>query len=240
MTVEELLQANLLDEAVERLTAEVRDNPMDHRRRTFLFELLCFAGQYARAEKQLDVLGESGPQAEMGAILYRGALSAERTRQDMFEKESYPRPSPDSRKGAPKGTINAKSFSTLTDTDPRIGAQLEVFAAGTYLWIPFVMIDSVKMEAPKRLRDLLWRTAVVRTSEAFQGRELGEVFLPALSPGSWKDSNAQVRLGRVTNWEQDADGRSIPIGQKILMADEEEWPILEVLELQFQIAKAAP
>jgi type VI secretion system protein ImpE len=240
MTIEQLLQANRLDEAVERLTAEVRDNPTDHHRRTFLFELLCFAGQYTRAEKQLDVLAQSGPQAEMGALLYRGALAAEQTRQEMFEKESYPSPSPDSSKGAAKGTVNAKPFSSLTDNDPRIGAQLELFAAGTYLWIPFVMIDSIKMEAPKRLRDLLWRTAVVRTSEAFQGRELGEVLLPVLSPGSWKDPDPQVRLGRITNWEEDTDGRPIPFGQKMFVADEEEWPFLEVVELQFQIAKAAP
>lgn len=240
MTIEQLLQANQLDEAVERLTAEVRDNPTDHRRRTFLFELLCFAGQYSRAEKQLDVLGESGPQSEMGALLYRGALAAEQTRQEMFEKETYPKSTSAVNRGEAKGTINSKPFSSLSDSDPRIGANLELFAAGTYLWIPFAMIDSIRMEPPKKLRDLLWRPAVVRTSEAFQGRELGEVLLPVLNPGSWKDPDPQVRLGRVTSWEEDAEGRAIPFGQKILMADGEEWPFLELVELQFQLVRAAP
>jgi len=57
----------------------LRDNPTDTRRRIFLFELLCFAGEYDRAEKQLDVLAQSGPEAATGALLYRAALAAERT-----------------------------------------------------------------------------------------------------------------------------------------------------------------
>jgi len=43
------------------LLAELRDNPTDARRRTFLFELLCFAGEYERADKQLEVLAQAGP-----------------------------------------------------------------------------------------------------------------------------------------------------------------------------------
>src|SRR6266581_1049541 len=92
MTVQQLFQSGQLDEALKGLTAEVRDNPTDPKRRTFLFELLCFAGEYARAEKQLDVLSQGGPQSEMGALFYRGALAAEKTRQDMFEKQDYPKP----------------------------------------------------------------------------------------------------------------------------------------------------
>src|SRR6266699_4439868 len=80
MTVQQLFQSGQLDEAVEALTAEVRDNPTDPKRRTFLFELLCFAGEYPRAEKQLDVLSQGGPQSEIGALFYRGALAAEKTR----------------------------------------------------------------------------------------------------------------------------------------------------------------
>ena len=60
MNAQELFQAGKLNEAVQALGAELRDNPTDVRRRTFLFELLCFAGEYDRAEKQLDVLATDG------------------------------------------------------------------------------------------------------------------------------------------------------------------------------------
>src|SRR5690606_2155784 len=53
MTAKQLFQAGQLNEAMKALAAEVRDNPTDPRRRTFLFELLCFAGEYDRAEKHL-------------------------------------------------------------------------------------------------------------------------------------------------------------------------------------------
>src|SRR5215831_8234786 len=91
MNVQQLFQSGRLDEAIAALTSEVRDNPTDPKRRTFLFELLCFAGDFSRAEKQLDVLSQGGPQSEMGALFYRGALAAERQRQSLFEKKEYPK-----------------------------------------------------------------------------------------------------------------------------------------------------
>lgn len=90
MNAAELYQAGRLDEAITALGDALRDNPADARRRTFLFELLCFAGLYDRAEKQLDVLAQGDRDAQVGALLYRGALHAERTRQSMFEPGRLP------------------------------------------------------------------------------------------------------------------------------------------------------
>ena len=40
----------------------------------------------------------------MGALLYRGALNAERTRQDMFEQKTFPQSGPEQfRRGDRKG-----------------------------------------------------------------------------------------------------------------------------------------
>jgi type VI secretion system protein ImpE len=241
MTVQQLFQSGQLDEAVKALTAEVRDNPTDPKRRTFLFELLCFAGDYSRAEKQLDVLSQRGPQAEMGALLYRGALAAEKTRHEMFEKREYPMPTSDDVTKQVGGTVNGKVFHSLTDSDDRIGTNLEVFVAGKYLWIPFSLLASIRIQPPKRLRDLLWTPATVRTSEAFPGHELGEVLVPALNPFSWRSTDQAVRLGRTTSWEKDESGETFPRGQKMfLMDEEEEWPLLELREIEFLRARAAP
>ena len=239
MNAQGLFQAGKLEEAVQALGAELRDNPTDARRRTFLFELLCFAGDYQRAEKQLDVLASDGRAAEMGALLYRAALHAERIRQSIFEKKDYPLsgPEPD----APlSGTLNGKPFQFFSDSDPRLGAKLEVFAAGDYLWIPLQHITSIETEAPKRLRDLLWTPAIVRTGEAFQGKELGEVLIPVLSPLTWKHSDDQVRLGHATDWKDDGEGNVVPFGQKLFAVDEDEIPILDIRKLEFAAAQAAP
>ncbi len=239
MNAQGLFQAGKLDEAVQALGAELRDNPVDAKRRTFLFELLCFTGDYQRAEKQLDVLASEGRAAEMGALLYRAALHAERIRQAIFEKQDYPLTGPEA--DAPiSGTINGKPFQSFSDADPRLGERLEVFAAGDYLWIPLQHIASVELQAPTRLRDLLWIPAIVRTGASFKGKELGEVLLPVLSPLSWKHSDNQVRLGHATDWQDHGAGNVVPIGQKMFAADEDEVSILEIRKLEFAAAQAAP
>jgi type VI secretion system protein ImpE len=225
---QELLRAGRLDEAIEALSAELRREPGDARRRTFLFELLCFAGAYQRAEKQLDILGQRGPEAAMGTLLYRSALHAEQIRQEMFIGGTIPS-GPAPRPVA--GRLNGSPFQSLTDADPRIGARLEVYAAGQYTWIPFEQIASVRMQAPSRLRDLLWAPAAVRTIADYQGAELGEVLLPALAPLSWHDPDEAIRLGRVTEWREVGPGVDAPIGQKLLLVDGEEFPMLELREL---------
>jgi type VI secretion system protein ImpE len=236
MTPRDLLQAGKLDEAIDALSAELRDNPTDSSRRTFLFELLCFAGNYDRAEKHLDVVGQGSKEAEMGALLYHSALHAERMRQQMFESGTFPLTSP------PKpvsGTLNGKPFQSLTDADPRIGARLELFAAGAYTWIPFEQIESVQMLPPKRLRDMLWAPAIVRTGESFRGMELGEVMIPAIAPLTWRRADGALRLGRITEWEALDNDTAAPIGQKLLLVDDEEFPILELRELTISTSQRA-
>ena len=236
MRANALLQAGKLDEAIEVLGIELRDNPTDAQRRTFLFELLCFAGKYDRAEKQLDVLAQGGRQSQLGALLYRSALHAERTRQSMFEREDFPRES--AAAASFSATLNGAPVHLLRDADARIGPRLEIFAAGQYMWLPFEHIASIRMEPPKQLRDLLWARAIVRTGPTFRGLELGEVLVPVLTPLAWQDSDDAVRLGRVTEWYADAAGIQVPAGQKVLLADEQEIPILELREVEIAAVPA--
>ena len=81
-------------------------------------------------------------------------------------------------------------------------------------------------------RDLLWAPAMVRTGRAFRGRELGEVLLPVMTPQASAHPSDLVRLGRVTEWAE-VDGREVPVGQKLLVVDGVEVPLLEVRELTF-------
>ena len=237
MNAKELFQAGKLTEAVQALGAELRENPTDAKRRTFLFELLCFAGDYDRAEKQLGVLAQAGPTSEMAGLLYRGVLAAERARQETFDKREYNMKPPVD--AAPfTGTLNGKPFTSLTDADGRIGPRLETFSAGTYVWLPFAHIASIRIDPPRRLRDLLWLPAKVLTGPAFQGTELGEILVPVLSPLSWRNPDEEVRLGRVTVWEEGEDGEEIPFGQKMLLVDGEEIPLLEVRTLTVNAAPA--
>jgi type VI secretion system protein ImpE len=222
MNAKELFKAGKVEEAIQVLTASLRNDPTDVRSRTFLFELLSFMGELDRAEKQLDILSDASKEAGMGTLLYRSALQAERLRREMFETKAFPQ-------------TDAGSVPKVEDADPRIGRRMEIYAAGSYLWLPFAHIASVRMEAPRRVRDLIWIPAVLKTGAGCGGLDLGEVMIPALTPFAFRHPDNPVRLGRQTVWEE-ANGALVPVGQKMLLVDGEEFSILEVRTLEFPAA----
>ena len=194
MNARELFQAGKLNEAVQALGAEVRDNPTDVRRRTFLFELLCFQGEYDRAEKHLNLLADATPDAQLGAVLYFSALHAERAAAETFQKKDYPvhcrvleRPRRDAERKAFRIVRGRRSAGGRAAGSIRGRALICGFRLR--------MSNRSKLEAPKRLRDLLWIPALVRTGPAFKGTELGEVLLPVLAPFSCQAQRRQYPAG---------------------------------------------
>ncbi len=235
MDASQLFRAGKLQEAIDALSSGLRDNPSDNKSRTFLFELLCFAGDYGRAEKHLELLQQQSGEAAMGALQYRGALNAERTRNEMFEHKTFPE-APAGPGDSIQGSLNGTPFHSIQDADPRIGPRLEVFAAGDYMWIPLRDIAVLEMDPPKRLRDLIWAPVRLRTGPNFKNKDLGQVLMPVIAPLSWQHQDDAVRLGRVSEWCADEAGEEAPFGQKMLLVDGEEIPILEVRKLEILAA----
>lgn len=229
MDASALYKQGKLSEAIASLTAGIRKAPSDVRQRTFLFELLCFNGELERAQKQLAVLAEADPEASLGVMSYQQVVQCEAGRNEMFEKGAFPT-SPSAARPV-RGRLNGQPFEMLEDGDPRIGARLELFVGGQYQWIPFEHLASVQMEPPRLARDLLWITAKVVGGAALDGADFGETLVPALTPLSHRHPDELVRLGRVTEWTDLEDGTEVPLGQKMLLVDGEDFPILEVREL---------
>ena len=230
MKAKELLDGGKVRDAERALSASLRDNPADVAQRTFLFELLCFSGQYDRAEKQLGVLAKGSHEAEIGAVLYYSALHAEKTRHAMFQKQEFPATAPTN---STPGTLNGKPFESISDADPAVGPRLEMYAAGAYLWIPFEHIASVQITPPRTLRDTLWTPASILTGPGFKGTDIGQVIIPAIYPFSWKSDDESIWLGRTTDWVRDDAGHEFPVGQKMFVVDGEEVPLLEIRSLEF-------
>lgn len=226
----ELYREGRLSDAIEALNADVRASPMDRERRTFLFELLCFQGDLDRADKQLSVLAKADPEAGMGIISYQRLLECERQRREMYLSGSIPASDPPAR--PVRGRLNGDAFDMLESGDPRLGARLEVFLAGQYSLIPFEHLSKLTIDPPDRLRNLFWAPATLQGGDNLQGADLGDIVLPALTPFAWKHSDEEVRLGRVTEWEELEDGGEVPVGHMMLIVDGEDVPILEVRELE--------
>jgi type VI secretion system protein ImpE len=261
MTAKELLDVGQLNAAIEQLNKDVKARPADGRLRSFLFELLCFAGDYQRADRQLEVIGHQSAATEIGVQIYRNTMSAERKRQRTFADGLQPHfilsPPPyvhfhlealnrlresrpaeanalleESARTRPTvaGRFNGQPFTTFRDSDDLLAPFLEVVIQDNYTWLPFDQIKRVEIAAPKRLRDLLWAQAKIETCDG----PAGEVLLPVLYAGSSTHENDQIRLGRMTDWESLGEGFTRTVGQRLLLANDEEHAFLEVRTVEFE------
>jgi type VI secretion system protein ImpE len=256
----ELLDAGRLSAAIEQLNQEVRSHPTDSHLRTFLFELLCFAGDYQRAERQLDALGQQEATAEVGVQVYRNVLVAERARRRLFSEGLRPNFLLDPpryvhlhleavnrlREGNPTEAIGLleQSDSSRPHLKGRIEGQpfLEC-RDGDDILAPFleVIVHNTYIWLPfeqiKHLTIMIPKRLrdllwVPATLESHHG-SVGEVFLPVLYAGSSEHADDQVKLGRMTDWQPVADGLAQGVGQHLLFIDGQDRGILEVREIEF-------
>src|SRR5262245_45556204 len=90
MNAREHYGAGKLKEAIEAQLQEVKAAPLDAGRRTFLFELLAFAGEFDRADKQLQVIGQEGTDQGWAASVYQNLVVAEEMRRKVFAGAARP------------------------------------------------------------------------------------------------------------------------------------------------------
>ena len=232
MEAHQLLKAGRLSDAIDTLERHLAKEPGDYQSQTFLYELICFTGDFNRAKKQLESLvRDDDPQSEIGIARYRDVLRAERTRQKCFGEERNPRPSVDGGRTGFTGTLNGREFVTFSDVDPRIGENLEIFASGEYLWIPLSAMSGLKLSAPRRLRDLLWLPAELTMVPGIGLDLLQETWVPMMAPLTWQHPDEEVKLGRFSEWKEDQTGHVRPYGVKTYLVDGVEVPLAEIREL---------
>lgn len=259
MKAKELLDSNQLSAAISELTQDVIAHPTDTRLRTFLFEALCFQGDYKRAEKQLEVIGLQDEKAGIGIEIYRSLLQAEAVRRRVFQGTSRPTFLLDPpehvvchvdglMKWCQGDTIEAKAFFSK-------GATLRPQLRGTISGQPFTFIR----DSDDRISSILevfiknaytWvpfeQIHQLHVAQPKHFRDLlwvpvtielgngqgGEAYVPALYSGSEEDDNEQVRLGRITEWTDLGQGIVGGVGLKTLLVDDAECSLLEIRELQ--------
>jgi type VI secretion system protein ImpE len=260
MNAGELFKAGKLQAAVDAQLKEVKRHAADQAKRLFLFELLVFAGDLDRARRQIDAVTFGEAERDTVIIGYRKLLDAEQDRRKLFTDGKKPQflapPSEHvqwrleainclrgnqqkeakelldrANDAAPPlpGSLNATPFTTLRDADDLFGPVLEVMAKGVYSWVPFELIDSLALNPPKAPRDLIWFPCRLQLRDG----QAGEVFLPALYPGTHEQADEQLKLGRVTDWKAADGGPILCVGLRTCVADDRDVPLLDWRELQF-------
>ena len=179
----QLLSAGDIDGARAALVEVVRQKPADQPARMFLFQLLALVGEREKAAKQLGMLAQLSPEAQMLAVAYSRALAAEDQREMVFSgKADMPLAvhsdwavklaeaighfaagrtaqgeacREDAFDAAPDcaGTIDGKPFDWIADADSRFGPSFEAIINGQYGLVPFDQVESIVSEGPRDLRD---------------------------------------------------------------------------------------
>jgi type VI secretion system protein ImpE len=227
---QDLYREGKLTEAIESLQAYLREQPGETRARNFLFELLCFAGEFYRARKQLAMLAQDSNDTRLGMAFYFAALTAESERQAWYDESPAAAAADGS---AVTGQFNGRTFIGISDLDGRLGGALEFLTAGKYHRIAFRNLKRIEMGPPSRVRDLYWRTATAETSEELGSAELDSILIPVLYAHTWRFDDDLTRLGRTTDFAVSPGGAEIPCGQRILIVGGEQVPLLEIESLEF-------
>ncbi len=255
-----LLDAGNLDAAMEAALQVVKANPTDVAARTFLFELSCFAGNWERAEKQLEVIGHQDVNAMIGAQIFKQNIGAERDRLRHFADGLMPEclltppkyvedllvannrmregkvaearqvlDNIEEERPAFACKVNGEEYSDFRDYNDFTSCIFETIVKDSYTWIPLEQVKKIEFDEPKTLRDLYWMQANV---EMINGTK-GEMFFPTLYANSWKSDNDQVKLGRMTDWQDLGDDLYIGEGLRVFWFDGQEKPILGLREIEF-------
>jgi type VI secretion system protein ImpE len=263
MTAEQLLDDGRLVEAIAQQEKEVMARPDDLAGRTFLFELLGFAGELDLAEKQLGAIErlDLRPEAQTGLQTYRGLLEAERARTRLFEAGSAPQffaePSPAialhleaidlcrSCRDAEARTILARAASFQQERRIMAGGSAidrirdaddllgPILEVITAAGYFWVSWDDVQLLLVPPPKDFRDLLWTPARLATHDGL-LGEVYLPNLYSFSYRHPDEAVRLGRATIWNDTGSGIIRGAGQKLFLVGEDDYrTLMEIGEIQF-------
>jgi len=262
MNAKQLFEAGNLQGAIDALTQEVKAAPTDPQRRTFLFELLCFAGELERAGRQLDVVGHQDAMAEPAVQVYRNILHAEQLRRRLYAdglKPEFLLDPPDYVR------LHLEAANRLRDKRPAEAQALldeaEALRAPRHGQVDGQAFDEFRdcddLLAPFLelivLRDYIWlpfeQIREIELAAPERPRDLlwaavrlvlddgsqHRGYVPVLYYGSHTHANDQIRLGRMTDWQGTDGGPVLGCGQRLFLAGDADRSMLETRHVEFQV-----
>lgn len=256
-----LLAVNDLDGAIQAAINHVKSKPTDMTARTFLFEMLIFAGEFERAEKQLDVLGQQDVNAMIGTQIYRQCIAAERVRQRVFTADAVPQfitakppyvglmldairdlrngNAAEAREKLDRSEndrpANAGKINGATDfQDFRDYNDLTASVLEVFLKGEYVWLplENVKRIKIDKTQSLRDLCWTQATVESIDGTN-GEVHLPALYVNSFKNGDKEIRLGKATDWIDAGEDIFVGAGARLFWLDGQAQPLAEIQTIKF-------
>jgi type VI secretion system protein ImpE len=255
VTAKELFQSGKLAQAVDEQLRVVRAKPTDAAARTFLFELLCFQGEFDRAQKQLDVIAQQDPDSEWATQVYSNILAAEGVRRRVLEEGGLPEfvmDPPDLvhlQLEALGHLRNGRSSEALACLENSQSARVECpgdvdgQAVDDFCDCDDLFGPILEMVI---LRDYVWipwqQIRELEISAAERPRDLIWIpirltladgsarsgYAPTRYPGTHRHPDDAVKLGRMTDWQSQDGGPVRGVGLREFLVGDATRSILEI------------
>jgi len=260
MDAKGLIRDGNLTEARKVLTDDVKNSPGDVKKRTLLFQVLAFFGEWAKAEQHLDVILSQDKTAKTGVESYKGIMKAERERTAFSKHGKEPAILPDTPAYAKDYLLACKRvqeqkieeatelFDSIENQRTEISGTMNgkdfVGFKDTDIYFSF-FLEAIVHEryvwipfeniieaviSPPKTLFDLLWTQALVTTR--KGLTLN-CYLPVLYPDSFLHEDDRVKLGRMTDWISLGGPFSKGMGQHVFEVDGEEMSILEIREAKF-------
>lgn len=248
-----------LTQEVERISAAVRSHPLEPSHRLAMAQLRLLRGEYSKALQQVQLACQFDADLMPEAQLIRMLVRSEQVREAVFAGKIMPdllaeapawldnmikslkesgdkavamRSEALSEAPASKGVFGESSpFDWIADGDERLGPIIEVILGGTYYWIPFDMVVSLRVTAPQRAMDLVWAPVELELN----GSPPRIAFMPSRYPLSSDEKYDETLLGDAeTVWHQSPDGSWYGYGRRVWYVDGEPLGMFEAGRIAFE------
>ena len=258
MTTAELIKAGKLTEARQQLVQEVKAAPADLGKRTTLCQVLCFCGEWDKAERHLDAICTQDPKRETGVQVYRNLIQAERERLEVLQLRRRPAflteaPSWLDTYWSALKKIAADAPEEAETLFHQADAQRSI-VSGTVNQTPFTGISNTDsrlscfLEAIVHERYIWIPFASVREMIITPPKTLTDLlwvsanitawsgltmncYLPVLYAASSSHEDERIRLGQMTDWLALGGPFAGGAGQQVLQIGETDTALLEIREL---------
>ena len=266
MDSRDLIKAGRLSEAREQLTREVKSSPADLGKRTLLFQVLSFCGEWGKAEQHLDAIAVQDSSRETGVQVYKNILQAEKERREISSLKRRPSFLPETppyveRYFSAWKKVLGKKVEEAEESLLSLKAQLPT-VSGTVEGMSFAGFKDTDsflspfLEAIVHERYIWVPFAAIRELSISSPKTLFDLlwipalvttweglrvscYLPVLYPDSSLHEDEKVKLGRMTDWISLGGPFSKGLGQHVYQVGEEEKALLEMREVVFQIPGSA-
>jgi type VI secretion system protein ImpE len=262
MDTRDLIKAGKLTEARQQIVDAVKTSPADTGKRTLLFQVHAFCGEWDKAERDLDLIAAQDAKREAGAQVYKNLVHAEKERLQVFKNGHRPSCMPETppyaelyyaaREKLLHGEITAAVdlFDQVEAQIPRLSGTVNgrTFSgfkdtdAFTAYFLEAMVHERYLWIPFAALRELVITPPktlfdliwVSSRITTWEGLTMN-CYLPVLYVDSFLHEDDRIKLGRMTDWTTLGGSFSKGAGQHVFQIGEEEIALLEIQEVLFNL-----